>query len=67
MKIDILGTKWEIKLKKRKRIPEGVDGYCDRSTKTICVAKDDQASGFGNYKVYRKETIRHEIIHAFFD
>lgn len=65
MKIDVLGTEWKIKFKKRKHMPEGVDGYCDRTSKTICVVKKDNKSGFENYEEYRKTTVRHEIIHAF--
>lgn len=65
MKIDVLGTEWKIEFRKRKHMPEGMDGYCDRTIKTICIVKNDKSSGFGNYKEYRKATIRHEIIHAF--
>ena len=65
MKIDVLGTEWKIKFCKRIQIPEGLDGFCDRTTKTICVVKKDRTSGFGDYEKYRTTVIRHEIIHAF--
>ena len=35
MKIDVLGTEWKIEFRKRKHMPEGMDGYCDRTIETI--------------------------------
>lgn len=67
MKINILGEEWEIKFRKRKKdkMLETSDGYCDRSMKMLVIAKDGEDSGFCDYEEYRKSVIRHEIIHAF--
>lgn len=65
MKIDILGTEWEIKFQKRKHMPDGTDGYCDRTVKVICVLENNDDSQFENYEEYKKSVVRHEIIHAF--
>lgn len=67
MKVMILGTSWKIKFKKAEEDPmlKERDGYCDRTIKKIVIAKDRGTSGFHNYLQYQRETVRHEIIHAF--
>ena len=42
-----------------------MDGYCDKTTKRIVVAKKDEECEVGEFEVYQKSIIRHEIIHAF--
>ena len=67
MKINVLGTKYII----NERSPEedkilcGIDGYCDKTTKVICITKKTPDSNLGEWEVYRKKVLRHEIIHAF--
>ena len=67
-KVNILGTEYTIierteredcKLKKD-------DGYCDSSTKTIVILKcEDDPMNKESMDYFRKQTLRHEIIHAF--
>lgn len=74
MKVDVLGTKYTIK-----RVDPGQDeymekmhfgGYCDRGTKQIIILNIELLPDWANEpKAIRKnrvkETLRHEIIHAF--
>lgn len=55
----------KISKKKKDKLLETRDGYCDRSSKMLVIAKDGGDSGFCNFKEYQKNVIRHEIIHAF--
>ena len=76
MKVDILGTKYTIR-----KVDPGQDeymekmkfgGYCDCATKEIVVLNIKKLPDWANdpkeviaYK--EKETLRHEILHAFFN
>lgn len=64
---DILGSRWRIVYRDEAEDEtlKGKDGYCDRTVKTIVIAKDRGDSGFANHKAYEKEAIRHEVIHAY--
>ncbi|MDD3185924.1 MAG: hypothetical protein PHT76_11565 [Anaerostipes sp.] len=74
MKVDILGTKYTI-IKKDYQDDEAferrnIDGYCDDALKEIVVLNLATAPAFSNEsKKYitqlEKETLRHEVIHAF--
>lgn len=66
-KIKILGAKYTIKIRNpaQDKYLKEADGYCDKTTKTIVIAKEDTESELGNYEVYLKKVLRHEIIHAF--
>ena len=76
MKISVLGTFYEIIRKDYKDEPEfeksNIDGYCNGHTKQIIVGN---LSTFPSWKgademsikIAEKETIRHEIVHAFLD
>ncbi len=67
MKVNILGTDYTVEVKDRNEddnLSES-DGYCDKTTKKIVVAKNDDESDLGDYDVYLKKITRHEIIHAF--
>ena len=70
MKIDILGTKYEIILDaEEKNYPElkGLSGYTDFTIKKIVIKKIvEDESTVDDLKYYQRETLRHEIIHAFF-
>lgn len=67
MKINVLGTEYTISehhdtedetLKK-------FDGYCDKTSKKIVIAKKASDCDLDDFEVYRKKILRHEIIHAF--
>lgn len=67
MKVDILGTEYTIEEKTQEEdsFLEKCDGYCDKSTKRIVVAKETPINELGDYEWYKKKVMRHEIIHAF--
>ena len=66
--LDILGTPYSVYVD---IMPEdddylnGCDGYCDKTTKRIVVIGETKASELGDFSVFRKTTLRHEIVHAF--
>lgn len=72
-KVNILGTEYEIKFGNEEKYPslEGLDGYCDSSTKEIVVddmkKSEGQVGVKGNLRDYQKTCLRHEIIHAFME
>lgn len=66
MKVNILGTEYTIVEQSTSENPKltDCDGYCDKTSKTICViTKGD--SDLEDFAVYQKKVKRHEIIHAF--
>lgn len=69
LKIDILGTKYDLQIvpKEKDAYLEECDGYCDYTTKKIVVEdwKNKSVGDLGNDSVYLKQIKRHEIIHAF--
>jgi hypothetical protein len=71
MKINILGTEYEIIYGSRKDYPnlEQLSGYIDVTIKKIivCDFAEDADDPFSkqNLDDFKKETVRHEIIHAF--
>ena len=72
-KVNILGTEYEIKFGNEEKYPslEGLDGYCDSSTKEIVVddmkKSEGQVGAKGNLRDYQKTCLRHEIINAFME
>jgi len=68
MKINILGSEWNIEHKSKSEDPqlENCDGYADYSTKTIIVEDfiPDEDS-LANLKIHSQKILRHEIVHAF--
>lgn len=62
MKADILGTTYKIKRKNLK--DEDTDGWCDNTSKTIVIRKDNY-NNVGNFEQLMKKQLRHEIIHAY--
>ena len=62
MKADILGTTYKIKRKNLK--DEDTDGWCDNTSKTIVIRKDNY-NNVGNFEYLMKKQLRHEIIHAY--
>ena len=67
MVINILGTLYSISELAREEDKELSDcnGYCDHTTKNIVIVRKPDDSTLGNWEVYRKKLLRHEIIHAF--
>ena len=67
MIIDVLGTEYTVLELSADEDPflKKCDGYCDKTTKKIVVKIEDAENELGDYSVYRKKIIRHEIIHAF--
>lgn len=67
MKVNILGTEYTILEQSESENPmlKDCDGYCDKTTKTICVSTEADNCDLGDFTVYQKKVKRHEIIHAF--
>lgn len=74
MKIDILGTEYRIEIHKVSEDSymekKGLAGYCEEENKLIVVADMSEEKYFVGMdekaqKIYRKKTLRHEIMHAF--
>lgn len=72
-KVNILGTEYSIKFGDENKYPalNGIDGYCDSSTKEIVVddmkKSESDICAKGNLAECQKTCIRHEIIHAFME
>lgn len=73
--VNILGTDYKITIKKYDEEPyfekNGIDGYCDEHTKEIVICDMKTYKGWEDateeeVKIRQKETLRHEIVHAFF-
>lgn len=68
-KVNILGTEYTIEILKRGEDAflqdHNIDGYCDKTTKRIVVRAEDETNELGNYDVYQRTCLRHEIVHAF--
>ena len=74
MKIDILGTEYRIETHKVSEDSfmeeKSLAGYCGEENKLIVVADMSEEKYFAGMdekeqEIYRKKTLRHEIIHAF--
>lgn len=67
--LNILGSKWKLKVVPRHLDPmfATVDGYTDRSTRTMYVADDgtNTMDDLKDWTAYQKVVKRHEIIHAY--
>lgn len=75
MKVNVLGTEYTVTTKKYyedeafERLK--IEGYCDSLTRQIVVCDMSTYKGWehelpGTIEAARKETLRHEIVHAFF-
>ena len=67
--VSILGTTYTIQ---ELSVSEDIslkdcDGYCDRTDKRIVVAKKEADCDLGDFEQHRKKTMRHEVLHAFFN
>ena len=68
MTVNVLGVKYTIKESDKVADSnlENADGYCDFTTKTIVIDTfKDSPNSFKDLESYRKQVIRHELIHAF--
>lgn len=68
MTVDVLGTKYSIHQSNKvdDMNLEKCDGYCDHSVKKIVIDTFQEVQGsLENLDEYRKQVIRHELIHAF--
>lgn len=66
--VDVLGVEYTIKESNKLKDfnLENNDGYCDHSTKTIVIDTFQNSPGsLENLEEYKKQVIRHELIHAF--
>lgn len=67
-KVNVLGTEYGIWLD----VPESADdtlrecsGYCDKTSHRIAICEKEQDANLDDYPEYRRQVMRHEIIHAF--
>lgn len=68
MTVDVLGTTYTITQSNKVDdiTLENCDGYCDSSTKSIVVGTFNSCPGaLQDLERYKKEVIRHELVHAF--
>lgn len=67
MKVNILGTKYDVLQLSADKDPALLecDGYCDKTIKRIVITKQPAGSNLGDFEVYRRKILRHEIVHAF--
>ena len=67
MIVEILGTSYAIKecSPEEDTFLENCDGYCDKTSKVICVTKRKPEHNDDIFEAYRNKVMRHEIIHAF--
>lgn len=75
-KVNVLGTEYKIKIRKTDddicMKERGLCGYCDEYTKEIVIADRGDNTYYQKFSVDKriidtKETLRHEIVHAFYD
>jgi hypothetical protein len=74
MRVDVLGTKYEVIVKKYGEdeafARRHIDGYCDHLQKKIVICDMTSYDGWEHEpketaEIAQKQTLRHEIIHAF--
>lgn len=69
MKIDVLGSEYEVLKRNVREDPKLGDdsgGYCDPTVRRIVIAMfEDDVNNCDDMDCIYKQTLRHEIIHAF--
>jgi hypothetical protein len=69
MTVNILGAEYTIKESTKAVDPilENNDGYCDHSIKAIVIdaLKDTTTDSLKDLDEYKKQVLRHELVHAF--
>ena len=67
-KVSVLGTEYKVYVdvpQEKDELLQGCCGYCDKSAKRIAVVAEPKDSELANWTYYSKESLRHELIHAF--
>ena len=68
MKINILGSEWTIEYRSPAEddfLSKTSDGYTDPSVRLIAIVNEVKDNELQDFIGYRKQILRHEIIHAF--
>lgn len=65
MKINVLGTVYTIFHESDDERLANCDGFCDKTTKEIHIARFPDDCDLGMPAVYEKKLLRHELVHAF--
>lgn len=68
MKVNILGSEWEVVRKKQDEDPglKNADGYADFTTRRIVVINPEPTDdSVKDLETYMRKVTRHEIVHAF--
>lgn len=67
MTVNILGTPYTIEIKSVSEdgFLKDCDGYCDKTTHKIVIGSKENDCDLGDFEVYQRKVLRHEIIHAF--
>ena len=68
IRVSVLGTEYRIYLnvpESEDELLKSYDGYCDKTTHRITVSGRSEECDLEEYGEYRKQVLRHEIIHAF--
>lgn len=69
MKVNVLGVEYSIMRENNTPRLNGIDGFCDETTKEIVVESyagdEGQPGSKADLEVMRKKILRHEIVHAF--
>lgn len=65
--VNILGTEYTIEelSKEQDEALNDCDGYCDKTVRRIVICSKEDDCDLGDFSVYQKKVLRHEIIHAF--
>ena len=66
LKINVLGTDYTVvdRALSEDSTLEGLAGYCDHDGHLIVIRTQDDECPSSNFDAYRREVLRHELIHA---
>ena len=68
MKLNVLGTEWDVEYKDPDEdsiLQNGLGGYADPSASLIVIATKRKDDNVLDFKEIQRRALRHEIIHAF--
>lgn len=65
--VSILGQVYSISFlsENEDKLLKTCDGYTDKTTHRIVIAEKSDSCDLGDFKVYQKKVLRHEVVHAF--
>jgi hypothetical protein len=65
--VSVLGSKYRITYTDTAHDSnlKNCDGYCDRTSRSICVSRRESDSDVDDFDMYARKVLRHEIVHAF--